>query len=92
MRRSRSFALTFVLAGLPGLALAQAPPPATRPTPAPPPPPPAVKVGDTAPDFTLPYLVAKAEGGFERRQVRLADFRGKQNVVVAFFPAAFSPG
>lgn len=64
--------------------LAQAPPAA--------PPPPAVKVGDEAPDFTLPLLVAKADGGFERRQIRLADYRGKQNVVVAFFPAAFSPG
>lgn len=56
------------------------------------PPPPAVKVGDAAPDFTLPYLVAKPDGGFETRQVTLSSFKGKQNVVVAFFPAAFSPG
>jgi hypothetical protein len=58
----------------------------------PPPPPPAVKVGQAAPDFTLPYLVAKPDGGFETRQVTLSSFKGKQNVVVAFFPAAFSPG
>lgn len=67
-------------------ALAQAP---AAPAQAPPP---AVKVGEPAPDFTLPYLVAKPEGGFDTRQVSLADFKGKQHVVVAFFPAAFSPG
>jgi hypothetical protein len=58
----------------------------------PPSPPPAVKVGEAALDFTLPYLVPKPEGGFETRQVTLASFKGKQNVVLAFFPAAFSPG
>lgn len=79
-----------VLVGLvallaPGPAPArQAPPPAS--------PPPAVKVGEAAPDFTLPYLVTKAEGGFDTRQVALSSFKGKQNVVLAFFPAAFSPG
>jgi hypothetical protein len=63
------------------------------PAAAPPPPPaPAVKVGDKAPDFTLPYLTAKADGGFEARQVSLSQYAGKQNVVLAFFPAAFSPG
>jgi ABC-type nitrate/sulfonate/bicarbonate transport system substrate-binding protein len=64
-------------------ALAQAPPPS---------PPPSVKVGETAPDFTLPYVAAKAEGGFETRQLALSSFKGKQNVVLAFFPSAFSPG
>lgn len=58
----------------------------------PPPPPPAYKVGDAMPDFTLPYLVAKPEGGFDRKTASLADYKGKQNVVLAFFPAAFSPG
>jgi hypothetical protein len=66
----------------------QTPPPAAPPAS----PPPAVKVGEAAPDFTLPYLVPKPEGGFETRQVTLASFKGKQNVVLAFFPAAFSPG
>jgi cytochrome oxidase Cu insertion factor (SCO1/SenC/PrrC family) len=42
-----------------------------------------LKVGDTAPDFRLPDHT----GGY----VRLSDFRGKQNVVVAFYPAAFTP-
>ncbi len=61
------------------------------PTP-PPPPPPSVKVGDPAPDFTLAWFAPKGEGKFEREEIKLSDFRGKQNVVIAFFPAAFSPG
>ena len=43
-----------------------------------------LKVGDMAPDFTLPSTA----GG----QVKLSDFRGKKNVVLAFFPAAFTGG
>ena len=43
---------------------------------------PTVKVGDQAPDFTL----AAADG----TKYTLSDFRGKQNVVLAFFPFAFS--
>jgi peroxiredoxin len=41
-----------------------------------------LKVGDLAPDFTLP--TAKGE------KITLSDFRGKKNVVLAFFPFAFS--
>lgn len=41
-----------------------------------------LKVGDTAPDFTL-----KTEKG---ETWHLADFRGKKNVVLAFVPFAFS--
>ncbi|MFW6194892.1 MAG: redoxin domain-containing protein [Chloroflexota bacterium] len=40
-----------------------------------------LKVGEKAPDFTLVNT--------DREQVSLSDFRGK-NVVLAFFPAAFS--
>lgn len=60
----------------------------------PPPPPPAVKVGEAAPDFTLQYIMAKPGGapGIDTKDVKLSDFKGKQNVVLAFFPAAFSPG
>ena len=47
----------------------------------------ALKVGDTAPDFELP-----AVEGEQRLTVKLGDFRGKKNVVVAFFPAAFTGG
>jgi hypothetical protein len=68
--------------------------PAAPPTPPPPPPPPAVKVGEPAPDFTLTYLAPPTtEGGRpERKDVTLSSFKGKQNVVLAWFPAAFSPG
>jgi peroxiredoxin len=56
-----------------------------------PPPPPSVKVGQAAPDFTASYL--KTENGrFSFPQVKLSDFKGQKNVVLAFFPAAFSPG
>jgi peroxiredoxin len=43
-----------------------------------------LKVGDMAPDFTLP----STQGG----DVTLSSFRGKQTVVLAFFPAAFTGG
>jgi peroxiredoxin len=43
----------------------------------------APKVGEEAPDFT-----AKSHLDTE---VKLADFRGKKNVVLAFFPLAFTP-
>ena len=42
-----------------------------------------VKVGDPAPDFTLPTI----DGG----TVTLAEFRGKKNVVLSFVPAAWTP-
>lgn len=80
-----------------GVALAAQTPAAPQPAPqgAPPPsPPPAVKVGEAMPDFTLPYLEPAAEPGgrVQTRQVKLSDYKGKQAVVLAFFPAAFSPG
>jgi peroxiredoxin len=43
-----------------------------------------LKVGDEAPDFTLP--------GTDNKPVKLSDFKGKKNVVLAFFPAAFTGG
>jgi peroxiredoxin len=43
-----------------------------------------LKVGDTAPDFTLPSTAGKP--------VKLSEFRGKKNVVLAFYPAAFTGG
>jgi hypothetical protein len=75
------------------LAVMQQPPSGPPPS-QPPPPPPAVKVGEPAPDFTLAYLAPPAtEGGrVERKEVTLSSFKGKQNVVLAWFPAAFSPG
>ncbi|PYT13247.1 MAG: hypothetical protein DMG59_21055 [Acidobacteria bacterium] len=43
-----------------------------------------LKVGDEAPDFTLPDT--------SNKPVKLSDFRGKKNVVLAFFTAAFTGG
>ena len=43
-----------------------------------------LKVGDRAPDFEL----TDTEG----QPVRLADFRGKKNVVLAFYVLAFTGG
>jgi peroxiredoxin (alkyl hydroperoxide reductase subunit C) len=40
-------------------------------------------VGDVAPDFELP-----ASGN---RTIKLSDFRGQKNVLLAFYPFAFSP-
>jgi len=45
------------------------------------------KVGDVAPDFTLKYF-----DGTERKDVKLSDYRGKKNVVLAFFVFAFTGG
>lgn len=38
-----------------------------------------LKVGDKAPDFELP-------GHRDKETVRLGDFRGSKNVVLAFYP------
>lgn len=43
-----------------------------------------LKVGDTAPDFTMP--------GTNDQKESLSAYRGKKNVVLAFFPAAFTGG
>lgn len=53
----------------------------------PPPPTPKVKVGALAPDFTLKYLDGK-----ELKEVSLHDYRGKKNVVLAFYIFAFTGG
>lgn len=42
-----------------------------------------IQIGEEAPDFTLPSHLGKT--------VKLSDFRGKKNVVVSFYPAAFTP-
>ena len=43
-----------------------------------------VKVGDPAPDFTLPDQ--------NNKQVKLSDFKGQKNVVLAFYVLAFTGG
>ena len=42
-----------------------------------------VKVGEPAPDFTLPAIAGN--------QITLSQFRGKKNVVLSFVPAAWTP-
>jgi peroxiredoxin len=46
----------------------------------------ALKVGDTAPDFELAGVL-----GEKRRPFKLSDYRGKQNVVLAFYVLDWSP-
>jgi len=43
-----------------------------------------LKVGDAAPDFTLPSTAGE--------KVKLSDFKGKKNVVLAFYVLAFTGG
>jgi peroxiredoxin len=62
-----------LMAGFAALSVAQTAPPEVH-----------LKVGDQAPDFTLPDN--------NNKPVKLSDFRGKKNVVLAFFPAAFTGG
>lgn len=42
-----------------------------------------VKVGDQAPDFTLPAITGE--------QISLSQFKGKKHVVISFVPAAWTP-
>ena len=70
---------------------------AAQPTPTPTPvkttPPPAphtnLKVGMPAPDFTLPSTIVQ-DG--KRLRYKLSDFKGKKNVVLAFYVFAFTGG
>ena len=50
-----------------------------------------LEVGDESPDFELPATGDTAGKGGPRRKVRLSEYRGKKNVVLAFFPAAYTP-
>jgi peroxiredoxin (alkyl hydroperoxide reductase subunit C) len=50
-----------------------------------------LQIGDEAPDFSLPATGDTAGQGQKRKQVALKNYRGKKNVVLAFFPAAFTP-
>lgn len=43
-----------------------------------------LKVGDFAPDFSLPATTAE--------KITLSDFREKKNIVVAFYGMDFTPG
>lgn len=49
--------------------------------------PPKLKIGDLAPDFQLKYF-----DGTNLKDVSLSQYRGKKNVVVAFYIFAFTGG
>jgi peroxiredoxin len=42
-----------------------------------------VKIGDTAPDFTLPSIAGE--------KITLSHYKGKKNVMISFVPAAWTP-
>jgi peroxiredoxin len=48
-------------------------------------------VGEEAPDLELDATGDTAGKGGPRKRVRLSEYRGKKNVVLAFYPAAFTP-
>jgi peroxiredoxin len=48
-----------------------------------------IQVGAEAPDFELPS--SEVDNGRPGKKLKLSDFRGKKNVVLAFYPLDFSP-
>jgi peroxiredoxin len=48
-----------------------------------------IQVGAEAPDFELPSN--ELENGRPGKKIKLSDYRGKKNVVLAFYPLDFSP-
>ena len=46
----------------------------------------ALKLGDQAPDFSLPCVTGDQKGKFS-----LAEHKGKKNVVLAFYPLDWTP-
>ena len=87
----KAFCLMFLLTAA-SIAAAQPTPTPTPAKPAAPPPAPHtnLKVGQAAPDFTLPSTII----GPDQKTVRykLSDFKGQKNVVLAFFVFAFTGG
>ena len=81
MKRFASLIFLLAILAVPGLA--QKPEASPAPTP-PVPPKTQLKVGQPAPDFTL----TDTEG----KPVSLHDFKGKKNVVLAFYVLAFTGG
>jgi AhpC/TSA family protein len=50
----------------------------------------SLKVGQAAPDFSLPSTAVGADG--KGLRFTLSDFKGKKNVVLAFYVLAFTGG
>jgi hypothetical protein len=81
LQTAMMFLLALGLLAPPSLQKAQA---ADKKEPAPPL---KLKVGDTAPNFTL-----LAFDGKDLKKVSLSDYRGKKDVVLAFYVFAFTGG
>jgi len=88
----RVFGVIFLLAAA-SIAAAQ-PAPTQTPAPAKTAPPQAphtnLKVGQAAPDFTLPSSISGPDG--RKVRYKLSDFKGKKNVVLAIYVLAFTGG
>jgi cytochrome oxidase Cu insertion factor (SCO1/SenC/PrrC family) len=88
----KALGLLFLIAATAAVALGQSAPTQTapqKPTTPPPAPHTNLKVGDPAPDFTLPSTIVQ-DG--KRVRYTLSDFKGKKNVVLAFYVFAFTGG
>ena len=99
----RALCVIFLFAAA-SIASAQTTPPAAPSAPAiqPPVTPPAqakatpvvphtnLKVGQAAPDFNLPSSISGPDG--RKVKYKLSDFKGKKNVVLAFYVFAFTGG
>jgi hypothetical protein len=87
----KTLGLAFLLVTTAAMAAAQIPTPSPTPARTPPPAPHTnLKVGQAAPDFTLPSTAIGADGRSVR--FKLSDFKGKKNVVLAFYVLAFTGG
>ena len=87
------FAVASIAAAQPTPTQSPSPAPAKTPTPqqaAPPAPHTNLKVGQAAPDFTLPSDISGPDG--RKVRYKLSDFKGKKNVVLAFYVFAFTGG
>jgi AhpC/TSA family len=74
-----AFAALMLLSFIPAQPISAQTKPAPKPL--------TLKVGDTAPDFSL-----LAFDGKEVKKVSLHDYRGKKNVALAFYVFAFTGG
>jgi len=87
------FAAASIAAAQPTPMQTPSPAPAKTPTPqqaGPPAPHTNLKVGQAAPDFTLPSDISGPDG--RKVRYKLSDFKGKKNVVLAFYVFAFTGG
>ena len=87
---TKGLSLVVLLVAMTALAAAQTPSPTPAKPAAPPAPHTNLKVGDAAPDFTLPSTALGPDG--KTLRFKLSDFKGKKNVVLAIYVLAFTGG